>query len=92
MRFDYIAVRLLQQTISQTFDPLYEPKFSDRNMKKTNGMLRRTEILTRSQNFAGPIIHAHSPTAGASSHKKGVHSTTEQKDHISTTGTVADEN
>lgn len=55
-------------------------------------MLRRTEILTRSQNFAGPIIHAHSPTAGASSHKKGVHSTTEQKDHISTTGTVTDEN
>lgn len=92
MRFDYIAFRLLQQTISQTFDPLYEPKFIDRNMKKKNGTLAKSEILTLSENFGGPIIYAHRATAGVSSHKKGEHSTTEQKDQTSTIGTITDAN
>lgn len=92
MRFDYITFRLLQQTISQTFDPLYEPKFSDRNMKKKNWTLARSEILTLSQNFTEQIIHAHRTTAGVSSHKKGVYATKEQKGQTSTTGTVTVEN
>lgn len=33
MRFYYISFRLLQQTISQNFDPLYEPEISDRNIE-----------------------------------------------------------
>lgn len=71
----------MQQKINQTCDPLAVLKFSDRNMKKNNLMLARSEILTVSQKFTGPIIHIQRPTAATSF-------TTENKDQFS----ITDEN